>query len=50
MKGTNLPPQPPPPFPSIFGFGYDPASSSAFGKLAPRQLVPTEYGARAYFM
>ena len=33
------------PFPNLFGFAYDPASSTAFGGLEVREFRPTKFGA-----
>ncbi len=32
-------------FPNLFGFAYDPASSTAFGGLEVREFRPTKFGA-----
>ena len=37
-------------FPAVFGFGYDPLSSAAFGKLRARPLMSTAYDSASYFM
>ena len=36
--------------PAVFGFGYDPLQSVAFGKLRMRPLMRTPYDSGTYFM